>query len=39
MCNLITRGARAIAKAFSSIYKRLFDLDAAAHAKGAHFRC
>jgi len=38
MCNLTTREARAIATAFSSVYKRLFNLDAAANAKGAHFR-
>jgi hypothetical protein len=38
ICNLTTRKARAIAKAFSSIYKRLVKLDAADHTKGAHFR-
>ena len=38
MCNLTTRGARAITTAFSSTYKRLVNLDSAEHAKGAHFR-
>jgi hypothetical protein len=32
-----TRGARTIATAFSSTYKRFFNLDTAEHAKGAHF--
>lgn len=37
MCNLRTRGARAVAIAFSSIFQRLVNLDFAEHAKGAIF--